>query len=553
MLICEPMEASGFGHGDAYVHSAHCVNFDVDIGHVIEASWPRKLTAAEETTLCFAAMPDSQPSSGGLGDSCFAFHFLSESGRALWGFSLFRARRESSQRRGVFQKSLVLLSDKPFFQLFRSAVTLLADAYFASGSKALSAALRSMDAWPPAHQPGLYAGLGLLQQTLTLATEACEAGPVFALPCAAPASAPNTASDATCTAPAPASGPSGALREPVAVRSLCALGGECWTLWQLLLTGESLVVLTPSPHQCSDIVLALPALIAPLPCMSNVRPYLTVHAPDWEVHLTGTGPPPGSGLLVGATNPMLSRNPPAWLSLLVLEAREASASTAAAASQPPLPSVPTQGGGLGLLFGFGPSAEVGRADAALSGSWAAARWKSHVEVVVRADEHVLHRLREAEAVAAAAAVPLAMARSAASSSSSGGGGDDGGTAGRGDRLLREHFEQLTLSFLQPLERFTTMGSLQIGSHMRPTAEGGGGGANGDGRESLGLMLHEWSYEAQTRFLREVEAMEPPPLPRSIVPQRADLLRLYTAFLRTPHFAQWWESRRRRVDAGLYHG
>jgi hypothetical protein len=337
------------------------------------------------------------------------------------------------------------------------------------------------------------------------------------------------------------------------VRSLCALGGECWTLWQLLLTGESLVVLTPSPHQCSDIVLALPALIAPLPCMSNVRPYLTVHAPDWEVHLTGTGPPPGSGLLVGATNPMLSRNPPAWLSLLVLEAREASASTAAAASQPPLPSVPTQGGGLGLLFGFGPSAEVARADAALSGSWAAARWKSHVEVVVRADEHVLHRLREAEAVAAAAAVPLAMARSAASSSSSGGGGDDGGTAGRGDRLLREHFEQLTLSFLQPLERFTTMGSLQIGSHMRPTAEGGGGGANGDGRESLGLMLHEWSYEAQTRFLREVEAMEPPPLPRSIVPQRADLLRLYTAFLRTPHFAQWWESRRRRVDAGLYHG
>ena len=89
--------------------------------------------------------------------------------------------------------------------------------------------------------------------------------------------------------------------------------------------------------------------------------------------------------------------------------------------------------------------------------------------------------------------------------------------------------------------------------MRPTAEGGGGGANGDGREPLGLMLHEWSYEAQTRFLREVEAMEPPPLPRSIVPQRADLLRLYTAFLRTPHFAQWWESRRRRVDAGLYHG
>ena len=54
------------------------------------------------------------------------------------------------------------------------------------------------------------------------------------------------------------------------------------------------------------------------------------------------------------------------------------------------------------------------------------------------------------------------------------------------------------------------------------------------------MLHEWSYETQTRFLKEVEKMELPPLPRSIVPEQSDLLRLYTAFLHTPHFAAWWE-------------
>ena len=57
-----------------------------------------------------------------------------------------------------------------------------------------------------------------------------------------------------------------------------------------------------------------------------------------------------------------------------------------------------------------------------------------------------------------------------------------------------------------------------------------------------MTLHEWTYEMQTRFLRELERLEPPPLPRSIVPQRSELLRLYTAFMRTPHFAQWWESR-----------
>jgi hypothetical protein len=66
----------------------------------------------------------------------------------------------------------------------------------------------------------------------------------------------------------------------------------------------------------------------------------------------------------------------------------------------------------------------------------------------------------------------------------------------------------------------------------------------------GMMMHEWSYETQTRFLREIEKLEPPPLPRTIVPQRLDLLRLYTAFLRTPHFAHWWERRRQRASAAL---
>ena len=61
-----------------------------------------------------------------------------------------------------------------------------------------------------------------------------------------------------------------------------------------------------------------------------------------------------------------------------------------------------------------------------------------------------------------------------------------------------------------------------------------------------MMMQEWSYETQTRFLRELEKLEPPPLPRSIVPQRADLLKLYTAFLRTPHFAHWWQQRRKLV-------
>ena len=97
-----------------------------------------------------------------------------------------------------------------------------------------------------------------------------------------------------------------------------------------------------------------------------------------------------------------------------------------------------------------------------------------------------------------------------------------------------------------------MGSLTLRAPAAaPSAAGGGAAATGEAAASAGLlMMHEWSYETQTRFLKEVEKMEPPPLPRSIVPERSDLLRLYTAFLRTPHFAAWWERRRQRADAAL---
>ena len=96
-------------------------------------------------------------------------------------------------------------------------------------------------------------------------------------------------------------------------------------------------------------------------------------------------------------------------------------------------------------------------------------------------------------------------------------------------------------------------STEADARAPPRAADAGGGAAAAAAASGGgrlMMLHEWSYEAQTRFLKELERVEPPPLPRTIVPQRADLLRLYAAFLRTPHFAHWWDRRRQRADAAL---
>ena len=67
-------------------------------------------------------------------------------------------------------------------------------------------------------------------------------------------------------------------------------------------------------------------------------------------------------------------------------------------------------------------------------------WTSSVEVAVHPDEHVLRQLK-------GSATPAAALRAAVSWPSEADG--DPGEDGR-ERLLREHFEQLTASFLQPL-------------------------------------------------------------------------------------------------------
>ena len=272
------------GGESVWVHSTHVVNFDVGEGHVLEwSSSSSTLSRSDLDNLCLQAMPDSQPASGGLGDMRFTFRFLCESGsrdtnKPLWGLSFFRARRTPDARRGVFQKAFVLLTPLPLFELCRAIVAQLAETYFGAGVDALRDALKQIHQWPVHASAGTHE-LSLLGRTLTVRCVPCEPGPVYAL-------AQPVLGDA--------------VREVRNACALCSLGESCWTLWQLMLTGESLVVLTPSPHQCSDIVLALPALIAPLVCMSDMRPYLSVHAPDWEHHLSGAGPPQGSGVLAGA-------------------------------------------------------------------------------------------------------------------------------------------------------------------------------------------------------------------------------------------------------------
>lgn len=65
----------------------------------------------------------------------------------LYGYVFFRQKKDSSIRRGYFQKSLVLLSQHPFVGLFSRIVSILGPAFFDTGQPMLEAACMNIVQW----------------------------------------------------------------------------------------------------------------------------------------------------------------------------------------------------------------------------------------------------------------------------------------------------------------------------------------------------------------------------------------------------------------------
>lgn len=64
-------------------------------------------------------------------------------------------------------------------------------------------------------------------------------------------------------------------------------------LWELMLLGEPLVVLAPSPAVSSEMVLALTSCVQPLKFCCDYRPYFTVHDSEFKEFTTRTQAPTG--------------------------------------------------------------------------------------------------------------------------------------------------------------------------------------------------------------------------------------------------------------------
>ncbi|NWR60664.1 DEN6B protein, partial [Bucorvus abyssinicus] len=283
-----------------------------------------RLTEKEKTSICYLSFPDSY--SGGLGDTQFSFRLRQSGGQRTahyedggeynreapltlqretahyFGYVYFRQVKDSSMKRGYFQKSLVLVSRLPYVNLFQSLLQLIAPEYFDKLEPCLEAVCNEIDQWPPP-VPG---------QTLNLPVMGVVIQVRIPSRVDKPGSSPVKQFNQENLLPAPLVLPS--VHELDLFRCFQPVLIHIQMLWELMLLGEPIVVMAPSPTVSSEMVLALTSCLAPLRYCCDYRPYFTIHDSEFKEYTTRTQAPPN--IVVGVTNPFFIKTLQHWPHIL---------------------------------------------------------------------------------------------------------------------------------------------------------------------------------------------------------------------------------------------
>ncbi|GAB4853601.1 hypothetical protein Ancab_017792 [Ancistrocladus abbreviatus] len=321
---------------------AFCIiRFDLEQGQVIEECYPPGcLTQDEELETAFSSFPDSVSQNhnrSSIHDCIFFFRFrrrrtaesenvsaleivevdgedtLQESTDArvhpksesrrnvngsqyLYGYVFNRQRHDERLKRGGEQKSVVILSHCPYSNVFRPLLQIMGPLYFDIGKKALEHIAAFVSLWP-APAPGK-----LMELLIGNATFKVYLPPAHSLPGDYAVLLEESGSSMAHLLPTTQSVPQGLFHDADLFGIFRGLLLQLWVLWELLLIGEPILIIAPTPPQCCEAVAGLVSLIAPLLCSVDFRPYFTIHDPEFA-HLNslqeGDSFPP---MVVGVTN-----------------------------------------------------------------------------------------------------------------------------------------------------------------------------------------------------------------------------------------------------------
>eukprot|EP00887_Chlorella_sp_A99_P002665 scaffold6.g2665.t1 len=274
------------------------------------------LSPEEQTDVAFCSFPDSLSfelqACSSVRDSSFFFKIRRRGAEGprpgfLYGYVVCRQRLEESMPRGGEQRSVVVLSALPLSCVLRPLSRYAANAVFGWGPQALAGVWEEVQAWPPL-ELGAHVALPLGPSSC-LSVDLPEAStlPVGCLPQGGLMGAlvdeldPDTGLP-LCLLPQaygqqePVLGPFADHDVYTPFRSVLE---SLWALWELVLLGEPLLVMAPTPGALSHVL----------------SPYLTIHDPAWAALSSGVRPDDRNGLpaLLGATNlHFLRALPEAW-------------------------------------------------------------------------------------------------------------------------------------------------------------------------------------------------------------------------------------------------
>ncbi|KAJ2855814.1 hypothetical protein GGI22_004003 [Coemansia erecta] len=280
------------------------VHFDVDQGPTLNLLYPYvPFSDSERAAICFSSMPDSTIYE--LYDSVYTFHFRVDAARLglpkdtvfLYGHVFFRQKRDPLMRRGGFQRSIAIISHLPYHGLFSRMAHMLGPMYFDLGTAILEAAAQNVSSWRQP-VPGRAYELPFLGTALSVELPAIDASQLLE----------------TSKFPLNRFDPGEHILASVTYdglfRSFRDTLDDLWTCWELMILGESLVVLADTPSRCSEAIVSLVDIIFPIRYCGDYRPYFTIQDPDFRAIVSKTHVP--NNTVVGVSNPFFSEALSHW-------------------------------------------------------------------------------------------------------------------------------------------------------------------------------------------------------------------------------------------------
>lgn len=266
------------------------VKFDTDYGPVLESSFPpTDFTEDELSNICFLSFPDSNSNLDG--DTVYTFRLRrgGKEGEYEYGYVFFRQEKDDSMRRGYLQKSVVLLSKYGFSKLFQQVVAVIGPLFFQFGMTLLESSYQNILAWPEPQDGNMYE-LPILGKVLhySIPTSFSLASTLPELPCNM-------------------------------YLTLQTILNDLWLLWELVVTGEPIIVYGASPVIVSETVLCIVNLISPLTFCGDYRPYFTIHDSDFKETLARKQiHAEYPSMIIGVTNPYFFKALEEWPNVLVI-------------------------------------------------------------------------------------------------------------------------------------------------------------------------------------------------------------------------------------------